>query len=93
MHIHPTGDCTEDGSILVGYKSGATYTFVAGDGGKELFFANDVGRRCEDGQNIKIAVSLGAQVSSIEEGISAAYSLRVLSALALTGGVATILIA
>ena len=92
VHIHPTGDCEEDGSILVGYQSGAIYTFAAEDAGKELFFANDVGRRCEDGQNIKVAVSLGASISSIEDGISAAYDLRALSALALTVGVAATLV-
>ena len=94
MHIHPTGDCVEDDAVLVGYQSGATYTFTTADGGKELFFANDVGRRCEDGQNIKVLVSeaTGAQISSIQEGVSTASSIRAFSALTLTVGVAATLI-
>mmetsp|Transcript_16402 Transcript_16402/g.33816 ORF Transcript_16402/g.33816 Transcript_16402/m.33816 type:complete len:153 (-) Transcript_16402:78-536(-) len=94
VHIHPTGDCVEDDAVLVGYQSGATYTFTTADGGKELFFANDVGRRCEDGQNIKVLVSeaTGAQISSIQEGVSTASSIRAFSALTLTVGVAATLI-
>ncbi len=94
VHIHPTGGCLEDDAILVGYQSGATYTFTTADGGKELFFANDVGRRCEDGQNIKVLVSqaTAAQISSIQEGISAATKIRAFSALTMAVGFAATLI-
>ena len=50
VFIHPTGTCEEDEAILVGYTSGSSYTFQDEDNGKELFFAADVGRRCESGK-------------------------------------------
>jgi hypothetical protein len=50
VFIHPTGTCEEDEAILVGYTSGSSYTFQDEDNGKELFFAADVGRRCEAGK-------------------------------------------
>ena len=90
MHIHPTGTCEEEGAILVGYASGASYTFTEEDTGKELFFASDVGRRCESGQNVKVSVSgprAAAKANAIESSInSAANGNGIPSALALTVG-------
>lgn len=92
VHIHPTGTCLELDSILVGYSTGSSYTFTQEDAGKELFFACDVGRRCESGQNIKVKVSDSseAQVSAIEAEIDSAASNKngAFSALALTAGFA-----
>jgi hypothetical protein len=93
VHIHPTGTCDEFGSILVGYLPGSSYTFTEEDGGKEIFFACDVGRRCEVGQNIKVKVlepPPEAQISGVEEAVSAATTHRsgMVSALALTAGFA-----
>jgi hypothetical protein len=90
VHIHPTGTCEEDESILVGYSPGASYTFTQEDAGKELFFACDVGRRCESGQNIKVQVAPQAQVSAIEAEADSAASIKsgAFSALALTAGFA-----
>mmetsp|Transcript_26693 Transcript_26693/g.73410 ORF Transcript_26693/g.73410 Transcript_26693/m.73410 type:complete len:162 (+) Transcript_26693:89-574(+) len=95
VHIHPTGNCDEDGAILVGYQSGASYTFTEDDAGKEMFFASDVGRRCEAGQNVKVAVAgaapVNGPVSAIETVDSAANGNRFSWALALaTGVVATL---
>eukprot|EP00532_Pseudo-nitzschia_australis_P012232 CAMPEP_0168212346 /NCGR_PEP_ID=MMETSP0140_2-20121125/4216_1 /TAXON_ID=44445 /ORGANISM="Pseudo-nitzschia australis, Strain 10249 10 AB" /LENGTH=159 /DNA_ID=CAMNT_0008139131 /DNA_START=100 /DNA_END=579 /DNA_ORIENTATION=+ len=90
VHIHPTGTCEEEGAILVGYASGASYTFVEEDAGKELFFASDVGRRCESGQNLKVSVSAppaAAKASAIESSNnSAANGNGMSSALTLTVG-------
>lgn len=47
------GNCEEDEAILVGYTSGSSYTFKEDDSGKELFFACDVGQRCEAGKSRK----------------------------------------
>ena len=90
VHIHPTGDCEEDGAIKVGYRSGASYTFTEEDAGKEIFFACDVGRRCEAGQNVKVQVSGDSsdrQINSAEGAIDSAANIRSLSVVALTIGV------
>ena len=82
VHIHPTGTCEEEGAILVGYASGASYTFTAEDAGNELFFATDVGRRCESGQNVRVAVSgvsPSAEVNAVESSINSAASENKLS--------------
>jgi len=50
VFLHPSGTCEEDGAIKVGYESGSSYTFKEEDAGKELFFACDLGRRCEAGE-------------------------------------------
>jgi len=94
VHIHPTGTCEEEESILVGYSSGTTYTFTQEDAGKELFFACDVGQRCESGQSIKVKVASQAQVSAVEAEIDSAASIKsgVFSALALTAGFAANLV-
>jgi hypothetical protein len=50
VFIHPTNDCTQTGRIAVGNISPTEYTFKPEDGtpgGKPIFFANDVGERCE----------------------------------------------
>jgi len=50
VFIHPTNDCTQTGRIAVGNKSPTEYTFKPEDGapgGKTIFFANDIGDRCE----------------------------------------------
>lgn len=95
VHIHPTGDCGEDGAILVGYTSGASYTFTEEDAGKELFFSSDVGRRCEAGQNVKVAVSgapANAQVSAVETTADSAANGNELSSILVlaTGVIATL---
>jgi len=81
VFIHPSGNCEEDEAILVGYTSGSSYTFKEDDSGKELFFACDVGQRCEAGQNMKVAVSsnsLDMEVDSIETAVySAAYDPKI----------------
>lgn len=89
VHIHPTGTCEEDYAILVGYHSGSSYTFTEEDAGKKVFFACDVGQRCEAGQNVVVEVAELLQVSSIERGVDSAASKKgVFSALALAAGVA-----
>ena len=92
VHIHPTGDCEEDGAIVIGYRSGATYTFTEEDAGTEVFFACDVGQRCEAGQNILVTVSdisPEPQINAAEDAIdSAATRRRSLLALAFAAGVA-----
>jgi len=50
VFIHPTNDCTQTGRIAVGNQSPTEYTFKPEDGapdGKTIFFANDIGDRCE----------------------------------------------
>mmetsp|Transcript_7197 Transcript_7197/g.14722 ORF Transcript_7197/g.14722 Transcript_7197/m.14722 type:complete len:154 (-) Transcript_7197:178-639(-) len=95
VHLHPTGTCEEDGAIKVGYVSPASYTFTEEDAGKELFFACDVGRRCEAGQSIKVTVAslpVEAKVDAIEAGIdSAARTNGVLSALVIAAFTANVM--
>jgi len=43
VYIHPTGDCSLDGAILVGTQTGASYTFVDADAGTSMFFSCDIG--------------------------------------------------
>jgi hypothetical protein len=58
VHIHPTGDCTETGSILVGAEGAGTvsYTFKEEEVNTTVFFACDYMQHCEFGQNIKFNV-------------------------------------
>lgn len=51
VYIHPTGNCTEDGAILVGDNTAfyGSYTFTEDDAGQEIYFACDVGTHCEEG--------------------------------------------
>mmetsp|Transcript_12716 Transcript_12716/g.35263 ORF Transcript_12716/g.35263 Transcript_12716/m.35263 type:complete len:165 (+) Transcript_12716:58-552(+) len=58
VYIHPTNDCTEQGSILVGDNddSPAQYQITADDAGKLITFACDTARHCENGQIINITV-------------------------------------
>ena len=97
VHKYPSGDCTQDGIILVGYQPVASYTFTAEDAGTEVFFANSIGRRCEDGQNITVRVSdapPGSQISAIEGGVGSAAANKngAAWALVLTAGFAAKLI-
>jgi len=51
VFIHPTNSCTQTGRIAVGNVSPTEYTFKPEDGapgGKTIFFANDIGDRCEN---------------------------------------------
>lgn len=51
VFIHPTNNCTQTGRIAVGNVSPTEYTFKPEDGapgGKTIFFANDIGDRCEN---------------------------------------------
>jgi len=51
VFIHPTNNCTQTGRIAVGNQSPTEYTFKPEDGapgGKSIFFANDIGDRCEN---------------------------------------------
>lgn len=60
VHIHPTGDCTEDGAIEISVTSPANYTFTEEDAAAgTVFFACDVGGHCENG-----GMSLVANVAS-----------------------------
>ena len=63
VQIHPSGDCTEGGSILVGSQSGASYTFTEADVGDVLFVC-DVGAHCEVGMRVTVTVSGAAQMTS-----------------------------
>jgi len=52
-NIHPTNDCSQDGSLNIGNASPASYTFTEDDGspvGTEMFFACDVGQHCANGE-------------------------------------------
>jgi len=102
VFIHPSGNCEEDEAILIGYTSGSSYTFKEDDSGKELFFACDVGQRCEAGQNMKVTVSsksMNMEIDSIENTFnSAAYdpkisgNILVFSSLVLASGFFTIIL-
>jgi len=51
VFIHPTNNCTQTGRTAVGNQSPTEYTFKPEDGapgGKTIFFANDIGDRCEN---------------------------------------------
>lgn len=63
VNIHPTGDCSKDGAILIGDQSGAKYTFTADDVGT-VTFACDVGKHCSFGQIITYDVTLPAPTES-----------------------------
>jgi hypothetical protein len=61
--IHPTGDCTTEGSIFVGPTTSgdtkATYTFMESDGsmiGNNVFFTSQIDNHCSDGQQISIRI-------------------------------------
>jgi hypothetical protein len=58
VYIHPTGDCSEDGRIMVGDNNASpvTYTFTADEVGTTVVFACDTGSHCESGQIISYAV-------------------------------------
>ncbi|CAJ1931020.1 unnamed protein product [Cylindrotheca closterium] len=57
VYIHPTGDCDEMGSVLVGENAGpALYTFSEEDAGQTITFACDIGSHCEAGQIISFQV-------------------------------------
>ena len=56
VQVHPTGNCDETGSILVGASTGATYTFTEDDVG-ELVFVCDVSNHCERGMTLTFTVS------------------------------------
>lgn len=67
VFIHPSQDCEETGSIAVDSKfssssNSATYTFTDQDvgpletTGALMMFACDIGRHCENGQNMKVRV-------------------------------------
>ena len=50
VFIHPTNDCTQTGRKAIGNASPVEYIFQPEDaapGGKEVFFASDVGDMCE----------------------------------------------
>ena len=52
VYIHPTNSCDLDGAIFVGDTSPASYTFTDTDGGKDIFFACDIGggSHCQNGK-------------------------------------------
>jgi hypothetical protein len=56
VYVHPSGDCGEDGRILVGASTGAMYTFVEDDVG-ELVFACDISSHCGLGLIVTFTVS------------------------------------
>lgn len=58
VYIHPSGDCTEDGKIVVGTNtdSPAVYTFTEADAGTTVTFACDTGSHCEGGQTIQFTI-------------------------------------
>jgi len=58
VYVHPSGDCTTDGAILIGEDSGASHTFTADQVG-EVTFACDLynGAHCGAGQIITYVVT------------------------------------
>jgi len=81
-NIHPTMDCSQDGSIEVGTngnKSPASYTFTEedatennnggpDDNGTDIYFACDVGQHCNNGQNLIVTLfSTGVAEEEEEE--------------------------
>merc|ERR1719162_548825 len=58
VYVHPSGDCTMDGAILIGEDSGASHTFTADQVG-EVTFACDIynGAHCGAGQIITYVVT------------------------------------
>jgi len=58
VYVHPSGDCTMDGAILIGEESGASHTFTADQVG-EVTFACDIynGAHCGAGQIITYVVT------------------------------------
>eukprot|EP00980_Cylindrotheca_fusiformis_P020110 scaffold7176_cov134-Cylindrotheca_fusiformis.AAC.7 len=65
VYIHPTGNCSESGSILVGAQGArtASYTFTESEAGTTVFFACDYGSHCEFGQFIRFNVQ---EIASME---------------------------
>eukprot|EP00538_Stauroneis_constricta_P006986 CAMPEP_0119548298 /NCGR_PEP_ID=MMETSP1352-20130426/2246_1 /TAXON_ID=265584 /ORGANISM="Stauroneis constricta, Strain CCMP1120" /LENGTH=223 /DNA_ID=CAMNT_0007593521 /DNA_START=34 /DNA_END=705 /DNA_ORIENTATION=- len=51
VHIHPSGNCSEQGAIPVGFSTGASYVFTEDDIGT-MVFACDVAMHCELGGQI-----------------------------------------
>ena len=58
LWIHPSGDCTQDGSIFVGPIGPATvtYRFTQEDAGKNITFTSSVSDNCQRGQIISFTV-------------------------------------
>lgn len=56
--IHPSGDCTQDGSIFVGPigPAAASYRFTEADAGKVITFTSSVSDNCLQGQIINFTV-------------------------------------
>ena len=61
VYIHPTGNCTDTGRVLVGTVSGASYSFTQADVG-EMEFVCNVGTHCENGMRVTFSVqSVGSE--------------------------------
>jgi hypothetical protein len=58
VHIHPTGNCTKTGSILVGAQGAGTasYIFKEEEVNTTVFFACDYQKYCEFGQFVNFNV-------------------------------------
>eukprot|EP00980_Cylindrotheca_fusiformis_P020108 scaffold7176_cov134-Cylindrotheca_fusiformis.AAC.5 len=58
VYIHPSGNCSEAGAILVGDRGEGTasYNFTEADAGTTVFFACDYGSHCELGLSVKFNV-------------------------------------
>jgi hypothetical protein len=58
VYIHPSGNCSEEGSIFVGNESGTVYTFESTNNPKNITFASQIGAHCEKGQILQVAVGV-----------------------------------
>jgi hypothetical protein len=58
VYIHPSGNCSEEGSIFVGNESGTVYTFESTNNAKNITFASQIGFHCEKGQILQVLVGV-----------------------------------
>jgi desert hedgehog protein len=58
VYMHPSGNCSKVGSILVGNESGTTYTFTKSEEMKRVTFASQIGFHCQKGQILNVQVSI-----------------------------------
>jgi len=56
VYIHPSGTCSDTGSMEVGTSTGASYMFTEDDAGKEISFVCQISGHCLAGQILKVQV-------------------------------------
>mmetsp|Transcript_4173 Transcript_4173/g.5475 ORF Transcript_4173/g.5475 Transcript_4173/m.5475 type:complete len:156 (+) Transcript_4173:92-559(+) len=74
VYIHPTGDCSEIGAILVSETSPAVYTFQEADLNKTVTFSCEISSHCTLGMIMDVAVSDHEDDTSGDDDTSGAKS-------------------